>query len=221
MKKFFTVFLTTIALTVSGVAQQGENSFSVKEIQEAEVPQGVSRKGSFAFAFTWNDKLGVNTVVVCTTGVKDSPKKVRGEAVQDIDMYAYHLVQSRPGAKAKLLWQITDGVHQCQFDELLDVPKNAFRLSDLNKNGIAESWLYYTLTCTSDVSPKGAKLIMHEKAAKYAVRGTETMITVAGGTRERFVDKGTMKMSMPKNKAFQKYAKALWEELAVYQLNTP
>jgi hypothetical protein len=66
---------------------------------------------------------------------------------------------------------MTDGVTSCPFDITCEFIKNAIKVTDLDNDGTAETTVQYKLACRSDVSPSNMKLIMHEGADKYALRG--------------------------------------------------
>jgi len=47
-----------------------------------------------------------------------------------------------------------------------------FAVTDLNKDGKAEVWIMYKVSCQGDVSPIPMKIIMYQDNKKFAVRGT-------------------------------------------------
>ncbi|HET6229686.1 MAG TPA: hypothetical protein VFE05_06350 [Longimicrobiaceae bacterium] len=60
----------------------------------------------------------------------------------------------------------------CDFDLTAGFEPGSLAVTDLDRDGVAETSFLYVLACRSDVSPAVLKLIMHEGAAKYAIRGT-------------------------------------------------
>jgi len=45
-------------------------------------------------------------------------------------------------------------------------------VTDLNKDGKAEVWVMYKVSCQGDVSPIPMKIIMYQDNKKFALRGT-------------------------------------------------
>ena len=121
----------------------------------------------------WTDHLGDNYLVLCVTDELKSPAKKSkfGEdcsgGCADKELYAYHFV-----GKDSLLWKLSDFEKACNYDNIVEFRKGATKITDLDHNGIAEVWLMYSTTCTSDVSPRTLKLIMYQGNKKYAIRGT-------------------------------------------------
>jgi len=66
---------------------------------------------------------------------------------------------------------VQDHVLDCQFDLTLEVKPASLSITDLDKDGTAETAFAYELSCGSDVSPNDLKVILHEGAQKYALRG--------------------------------------------------
>lgn len=72
------------------------------------------------------------------------------------------------------MWMLYDDVQHCQFDAALRFDRTATKVTDLNGDGITQTVVGYSLTCTSDVSPNEFKLIMHVgKSEKYRLRGVD------------------------------------------------
>jgi len=82
----------------------------------------------------------------------------------------FHFVKKDTGYN--LVWKISDGERDCPFDITVEFIKGSTKISDLDKDGIAETTVQYKLACRSDVSPAQMKLIMHEDTVKFALRGT-------------------------------------------------
>ena len=87
------------------------------------------------------------------------------------------------------------------------MPKS-ISITDLDKNGIAESIFIYRMSCKGDVSADDMKLLMHEGETKYALRGTMNLFVNGENTQ-----KGEMKVDDSFDKApkvFLDYAKIQW-----------
>lgn len=117
----------------------------------------------------YQDRTGAHLVVVTETAVRASPSP-DGETRQSKRLYGYHFVLS--GKPAKRLWRTQDFVTDCPSDLTLRYQAGSLTVTDLDHDGQAETAFAYRLACRSDVSPEGLKLLMHEGAQKYAVRGT-------------------------------------------------
>jgi len=128
------------------------------------VPTSVAVKGKAVAAARWTDKVGLNVVVLTETAragdASGGTKRV----------YGYHFV--REGSDWRQLWRIADAVEDCEFDLTLDMIGASLSITDLDGNGTAESTFAYVGSCRSDVSPDELKVLMHEGAQKYALRGS-------------------------------------------------
>jgi hypothetical protein len=76
------------------------------------------------------------------------------------------------GDSIKQTWRVTDYVKECPVDMFLCFVDKTFAVTDLNKDGNAEIWIMYKVSCQGDVSPVPMKIIMYEDNKKFAVRGT-------------------------------------------------
>jgi hypothetical protein len=121
----------------------------------------------------WTDHLGDNYLILTVTDkIKTAVKKSRSgkdcnDGCVDKELYAYHFI-----GKDSLLWKLADFEKACEFDNIVEFRKGATTITDLDNNGLAEVWIMYSTTCTSDISPRTLKLIMYEGNKKYAIRGT-------------------------------------------------
>jgi len=170
-------------------------------------------KGHVKQLLQWRDKLGLNYLVLTETPEFTSSAKTSSwdqdcteEGCTDKELYAYHFLNTD-----SLLWKITDFERACSVDIFVEFRKNATRVTDLDSNGVAETWIMYSLTCTSDVSPRKLKLIMHQGSKKYSIRGTsqpaKQMLDGAFGGKY-FPDASFS--SLPAR--WKNYAKKLWAQ---------
>lgn len=83
--------------------------------------------------------------------------------------YNHYLIS---GDSTKQTWRVYDYVKECPVDMFLYFIDDAFAVTDLNKDGKAEVWIMYKVSCQGDVSPVPMKIIMYQDNKKYAVRGT-------------------------------------------------
>lgn len=141
----------------------------VRNISAVENPDPQLRfRGKMKEAFQWEDKLGENVLI---TSVQDaySDKDIDGMESETVELFAVHYVKTDTGYRA--LWRINDLVKQCEFDITCQFIPGSTTITDLDSNGIAETKVQYKLACRSDVLPSTMKIIMHEGAVKYALRG--------------------------------------------------
>jgi hypothetical protein len=175
------------------------------EFDLAKVPAGLDIKGKVVDGARWKDQGGENLLLITETGPFPSPKPVN-EGEVDAEIYAYQFV--RRGAAWKPLWRIQDFERNCDLDLMVSYRRGSLTLTDLDRDGIAESAFLYRLACRSDVSPAVLKLMMHEGVAKYALRGATT-IPAAEQTEEIMTPDPAFKKAPA---AFLPHAVALWKK---------
>lgn len=146
---------------------------SIEPVQgsAADIPENIKLKGQVQEVWKWKDNAGENLLI--TTAVAPFEVKQKnefGDNSQTAQLFAFHYVKSGE-APFTQLWMLSDAVNECPFDITCAYLKNSTLITDLDKDGLAETTLQYKLTCRSDVSPADMKLIMHEGADKYALRG--------------------------------------------------
>lgn len=142
-------------------------------LKASGIPASLSFRGKPDTVLTWTDNNGENILITSIVApFIDNGKNdnVEGENVYTAELHAFHYVKRDTGYK--LLWKISDAEKQCAFDIGAAFIKNAVSVTDLDSNGIAETTLLYKLACRSDISPATFKLIMHENAGKFALRGS-------------------------------------------------
>lgn len=183
------------------------NQFSVESLSKKQLPKGLTFDGNVMFIKKYVDNSGEHIVLLTETGVIPSKKIVNFEGENDAKIYAYDFLMEN--GTAKQTWRIHDFITNCEFDLLMDFKEKAFQITDLNKNGIAEIWTMYAMTCTSDVSPSDLKIIMYEGEKKHAIRGY-TLVDI--GNNEKMGGDFKMDENFKSSaKEIQDYAKKLWK----------
>jgi hypothetical protein len=91
------------------------------------------------------------------------------EEAYSTELHAFHFIKD--DSTYKLLWKISDAVKGCPFDITANFIK-PLQVTDLDKDGTAETTIQYKFACRSEASPAQMKLIMHKDSTKYALRGT-------------------------------------------------
>jgi len=142
-------------------------------LHEKDITKNMPYKGRFTDALQYTDKEGTH-VVIMTEEVTDDKDN---EDMRRASIYAFSYLEN--GSSATLQWKMYDFTDLCDVDLEATYKDNPY-VTDLDKNGVAEVWLTYIEACKGDVSPSEMKVIMHEGASKFAMRGT-TRVNIGGG----------------------------------------
>jgi hypothetical protein len=135
-----------------------------------QIPASIEFKGKLHEAWQWTDNLGENILITSfVEPYDDKGKNEYGEEGQTAELHASHYVKKDGGYA--LLWNIDDGEKSCPFDITCKFIKDAITVTDLDKDGLAETTIQFRLACRSDVSPSEMVLIMHEGTFKYYLLG--------------------------------------------------
>ena len=181
--------------------------FIVTKLSKANIPAAVKYKGKFAGAIQWKDKEGSNLLLRTETGIFQSKTDSTG-GTKTAELYAWHYLVGNDSTV--LQWKLVDFERACELDLVTNFLEKDILVTDLDKNGIAETWLVYQTACRGDVSPANMKIIMHEGTKKYAMKGTRKMkinsTETFGG--EYIFDNTFLKGNM----AFRTYAQQLWKK---------
>lgn len=145
-------------------------NFQINEIDSSQFPKALKYEGFIKKAFRWKDKSGDNIAIITETGSYRSQKiQQEFEQGKDAKLFGYHfLIKDNQAIQT---WKVYDYINDCPDDITVSFIKNTFKITDLNRNGVAEIWLMYKMACQSDVSPSDMKIIMHEGKQKFAMRG--------------------------------------------------
>jgi len=157
-------------------------------VPAADVPAAQRQPGKLLEAWRWQDANGENLLVMYRAAI---PSRNERRAQTDpafrkklADPATVHIAEDE-GRGAQLLvrqyvrkqgaytelWRLQDSVSDCPVDLILGPASNSTTVTDLDHNGQSETTVLYALGCRGDVSPDDLKLVMHEGAAKYALRG--------------------------------------------------
>ena len=142
-----------------------------EKISSENLPKEINFEGKLKEITKLKDLKGEHIIILTETGEIPSKKIIEQENETDFKIFAYDYLLDKNDGKYKLNWKIQDFISNCEFDLMMGFVKNTFKITDLNKNGIAEIWTMYSMTCTSDVSPSEMKIIMYEGKQKFAIRG--------------------------------------------------
>lgn len=200
MKIFAIPFL--LILTQACLAQ-----FKLTTLDKVSIPENIQYTGNVFQAVRWTDNTGDN-IVILSAADKTQSNNAPGDGYNDGALYAYHYLVS--GDSTKLTWKLYDYVKECPVDMFLYFVDKTFAVTDLNKDGKAEVWIMYKVSCQGDVSPIPMKVIMYHDNKKFAVRGTTRVKVSATGYMggEYSFDEAFKKAPAE----FRQYAKKLWEQ---------
>ncbi|QJD97208.1 hypothetical protein HH214_15685 [Mucilaginibacter robiniae] len=178
-------------------------------VAKTSVPKSLRYQGKPVQAVQYQDQTG--TYFALTTQTGEQPQKGE-EGARQAHLYAY-VYQLNDNAAPTLLWQLHDLVSDCILDLEAEFVPSSITVTDLDKNGKAEVWVGYRLSCRGDISPSDLKLIMHEGTTKYAMRGVgklkvNNVLQTDGGeiSSNDFIKGPT---------AFKPYARQLWNKYAL------
>ena len=180
--------------------------FNLTKIDKTLVPKNIHFAGKIVQAVRWNDNTGDNIVLLTTTD-KTQSKGAPDDSYSEGALYAYHYLVF--GDSAKQTWRVIDYVKDCPVDMFLYFVDKTFAVTDLDKDGKAEAWIMYKVSCQGDVSPVPMKIIMYEDNKKFAVRGTTR---VEPSPKRLIGGEYTFVQAFKSAPAeFRRYAEKLWQ----------
>ncbi|MDQ8014808.1 MAG: hypothetical protein REI96_20335 [Flavobacterium nitrogenifigens] len=186
---------------------------TVEKIDSTQFPKSIKYEGHIKNAVRWKDKSGDNIVITTETGYHINKKFVHETDGSDAELFAYHYIIS--GNQAKQTWKVYDYISDCPVDIVASFVKNTFQVTDLDKNGIAETWLMYKTVCHGDVSPCDMKIIMYEGNTKHAMRGENKVAVGIDDNGKQQFEGGEYKLdeNFKKGpKVFKEFAQKLWKD---------
>lgn len=199
--KIFGLLLSLI-LTQACFAQ-----FKLTKLDKNSIPKSIQYTGNIKQSVRWTDNTGDNIVLLTLTD-KTQSKNAPDDGYSDGALYAYHYLLS--GDSAKQTWKVYDYVKECPVDMFLYFVNKTFAVTDLNKDGKAEVWIMYKVSCQGDVSPIPMKIIMYQDNKKYAVRGTtRTKVSANDYIGGEYSFDEAFKNSPVE---FRSYAEKLWKQ---------
>ena len=205
MRNLLILFYLLLALATKGQVK-------TQIVDHSSLSKTFTFKGKAVHAQRFQDKTGAYLSILTQTGA--IPQKADDEFMQ-AHLYAY-VYKPKAGSAPLLLWQVHDMITDCNLDLAANFIAGAYRITDLDRDGKAEVWLGYRLTCRGDVSPGVFKIIMYEGKTKYAMRGVGKIkigshLQPDGGEIEsNDFSKGPT--------VFNQYASKLWREFVVEKI---
>jgi len=138
------------------------------KITAADIPASINVKGTVQEVWKWNDNLGENLLITAAVVPHDEKSK-DGEEGQSAEIHAFHY--AKKDGDYTQVWMMNDAEKLCPVDITCDFIPGSATVTDLDKDGIAEIKVQYSIACRGDVSPATMKLIMYENGIKHALRG--------------------------------------------------
>ena len=195
------IFLSLI-ISVSVIAQK---KIITLKLAEKNIPTEIKIFGKLKEAYGWKDTSGQNIVITSETGEYEN--MISENNGRNAELFAFRFILNEKTYQQK--WKIYDFIKDCPVDIEASFIENTLKITDLNKNGIAEIWIMYKTACHGDVSPCEMKVIMYEGNNKFAMRG-ENRVQIS---KTEFFG-GTYKFDKAFNesaKEIQDFAKVLWK----------
>jgi hypothetical protein len=133
-----------------------------------------------------------------------------GATLSNKDVYAHRFL--KVDGQWEEVWRVYDMEFECVNNPVAEFVREAFTITDLDSNGVAEIWLMYIKSCKGDVSPENMFLRMYAGEEVYTLTG-ETRLVFSDGSSiggEYIMDDNFLHPNTPR--VFVDYAKALWEK---------
>lgn len=156
--------------TDSSTGPVAESSVNPMQLAPVDLPTTFKFKGKVQDAWQWTDLSGDNIFFTSVVApYNDNDKGEHEEEEQSAELYAFHYVK-KEGAY-QLAWEMKDGEMSCPLDIVTEFIKGAATVTDLDKDGIAETKVQYALACRGDVSPSTMRIILQENKSVYTLQG--------------------------------------------------
>lgn len=202
MLRLLTMLIALFIVPEAAPAQD----LAARRLAAGQVPPAARFVGRFEAGRQWRDRNGENLLILTRTPETWAPAPDEfSDDVRGRELHAYHYISA--GAAYRLLWHTVDFIRQCGEDVDLRFAPGSLRITDVDADGIAESSFVYSLGCRGGVDPLDLKLILHEGAAKYAIRGFTDL-------RELSPDypapEWTLDPALARNPALRAFAERQW-----------
>ncbi|WP_276134339.1 M949_RS01915 family surface polysaccharide biosynthesis protein [Polluticoccus soli] len=181
-----------------------QSNLNPSKINVKDLPKGISYHGQAKAAFRWRDRLGDNITFISETGEFKHKLAYGDNRDATLEAGSYLL----KNGSVQQIWKVYDFVKDCPLDLRAKFFEDAFQITDLDHNGIAEVWVMYKLACSGDVSPAEMKIVMYQEKKKYALRGRNRVPMSKDRYEGGEYTFDTAFLNGPKE--FREYAKKLW-----------
>ena len=214
MKKF--IFLAAAALLISAASCGQQTTIRPQQLNESDLPGDISYQGDLVAGCKYTDKTGENIVILTETEVMKWEDETDDWIIlSNKSLYAHRFL--KVNGQWEEVWRVYDMEFECINYPIAEFVKEAFTITDLDRDGVAEIWLMYIKSCKGGVDPDNMFLRMYAGEEVYTLTG-ETKIRFHsnedgmeysyGG--EYAMDDNFLNKQTPS--VFVDYAKALWEK---------
>ena len=145
----------------------GKQGLPLLEFDGSQLPDDIQYKGDIVMGERWNDQMGENFLILTETETRETDQE--GEPALSANLYGYHFAINN--GETALLWEIEGAETNCLWDLTLNHIPRSLTITDLDKDGLAESTFLFLRACRSDMSPASLKLHMHEGRESYSLSG--------------------------------------------------
>jgi hypothetical protein len=156
----------------------------------------------------WRDAAGEQVILLCEPREQ---KKINGDGMEVWSKRITATCLMRAGEEWEVIWDVKDGIEDCELDMTAAFFANALTVTDVDKNDTAEVTMLYKLGCRGDVGPDTKKLILYEGTTKYAIRG-ETQIEISASKEKYGGGKKADAALLNGKPALLAFANAQWEK---------
>ncbi len=149
----------------------GANEFSVDTTTLMPASVKAKLRGTLQGKYAFTDKIGQHTLILTRNVVSSEV------GMDNISLKAVQYLLK--GGAWKQEWSISDNLSCEGLDLEVDFIHQLTTISDIDKNGLAESTVAYQLSCAGDIEPRLTKVILRQGNEKYSVRG-ESLVKIEG-----------------------------------------
>jgi len=200
----------------------GESIRGLYEIREEKVPASAHYEGNFFQGFAWQDKLGDNILLLSIASERpadqeNAQKPACALGCSQKHLFAYQFLRADTGYYQ--YWKQRDGFGDCPYALYATYDIGSPDVTDLDADGIAETWYTYKLGCFEEEGAYIYKLMMHEGQQKYQAKGHTTLILPNGNRLENSVywDKSWADLG----DSINDYADDLWQSNVMQDMRNP
>ena len=201
---------TVIGMYVNYLHRDEEALIRPQKLNESDIPGEIGYQLDFVEGYRYTDKTGENIVFATEGGVMEWGEDDDGVTLSNKDLRAYRFL--KVDGQWEEVWRVYDMVFECKNKPVAEFVREAFTITDLDGDGVAEIWLMYIKSCRGDVSPHNMFLRMYAGEEVYTLTGETRLVlsddSVVGG--EYVMDDNFLHNNTPP--AFVDYAKSLWEK---------
>jgi len=186
-----------------------------KLTEDDYIPGEIGYQGDIVEAYRYYDKTGENIVILAESDIFETAENEYGDVEYYKNIFAYRFLNINNDWEEK--WRLYDYSDECFIKPTMEFLKGSFSITDLNNDGVAETWIMYIKACRGDVSPDPMFLIMNDNVKfTYTISGL-TKILMSDGVDSFVMEGGEYELDERfKNKntpaAFVTFAKNLWEK---------